>query len=205
MAIGLLFFAAIGLLEYRILDGKFKKLSDYRITDLGLNLSDYQISDSEKSIGCPLLVIIPLLQQPRSCKEKESYLSTHSNAKWLKYDKLLFTLCIITNWITRLLWILISPSHLLITWITMTSCILYTNCTMPALLTLTYIILFLLHYPFVHFLFSICNPNHAPHIYSTVFVILWSYICICRLTWGQQYCPFMEFRQPYHFSYSCVQ
>ncbi len=40
-------------IEYRI--GEFKKLSDYRISDLGLNLSDYRISDSEKTIGCPPL------------------------------------------------------------------------------------------------------------------------------------------------------
>jgi hypothetical protein len=40
MAIGLLFFSAIGLLdiEYRI--GDFKKLPDYRISDQGLNLSN---------------------------------------------------------------------------------------------------------------------------------------------------------------------
>jgi hypothetical protein len=30
--------------------GKFKKFLDYRISDLGLNLSDYWISDSEKNI-----------------------------------------------------------------------------------------------------------------------------------------------------------
>jgi hypothetical protein len=40
-------------IEYQI--GKFKKLSDYMISDLGLNLSDYQITDSEKTIGCPPL------------------------------------------------------------------------------------------------------------------------------------------------------
>jgi hypothetical protein len=39
--------------EYRI--GELKKPSDYRISDLGLNLSDYRISDSEKTIGCPPL------------------------------------------------------------------------------------------------------------------------------------------------------
>jgi hypothetical protein len=33
-------------IEYRI--GELKKLSDYRISDQGLNLSDYRISDSEK-------------------------------------------------------------------------------------------------------------------------------------------------------------
>ncbi len=40
-------------IEYRI--GEFKKLSDYRISDQGLNLSDYRISDSKKTIGCPPL------------------------------------------------------------------------------------------------------------------------------------------------------
>jgi hypothetical protein len=43
-------------IEYRI--GEFKKLTDYRISDQGLNLSDYLIiliSDSEKTIGCPPL------------------------------------------------------------------------------------------------------------------------------------------------------
>jgi hypothetical protein len=38
MAIGLLFFPAIGLSEYRI--GEFEKISENRISDLGLNLSD---------------------------------------------------------------------------------------------------------------------------------------------------------------------
>jgi hypothetical protein len=48
--------------EYRI--GEFKKVSDYRISDQGLNLWDYWISDSKKTIGCP-----PLL----STNEAESY------------------------------------------------------------------------------------------------------------------------------------
>ena len=38
--------------------GKFKKFLDYRISDLGLNLSDYRISDSEKTNGFPPLVFI---------------------------------------------------------------------------------------------------------------------------------------------------
>jgi hypothetical protein len=44
-AIGLSFFLLSNFrdIEYRI--GEFKKLSDYRILDQGLNLSDYQISD----------------------------------------------------------------------------------------------------------------------------------------------------------------
>ncbi len=50
------FFSAIGLSEYRI--GEFKKLFDYQISDLGLKLYDYLISDSEKTIGCPPLVNI---------------------------------------------------------------------------------------------------------------------------------------------------
>ncbi len=56
MTIGLLFFRLSDYrnIEYRI--RKFKKLSDYRISDLGLNLSDYRISDSEKTIGCPPLL-----------------------------------------------------------------------------------------------------------------------------------------------------
>ncbi len=32
-----------------------KKLSDYRISDQGLNLSDHRISDSEKTSSCPPL------------------------------------------------------------------------------------------------------------------------------------------------------
>jgi hypothetical protein len=40
-------------IEYRT--GKFEKLADYRISDQCLNLSDYQISDSQKTIGCPHL------------------------------------------------------------------------------------------------------------------------------------------------------
>ncbi len=40
-------------IEYRI--GEFKELLDYRISDQGLNLSDYLIWDSEKTIGCPPL------------------------------------------------------------------------------------------------------------------------------------------------------
>jgi hypothetical protein len=42
-------------IEYRI--GELKKPSDYRISDQGLNLSDYRITDSEKTIGCPPLLI----------------------------------------------------------------------------------------------------------------------------------------------------
>ncbi len=38
-------------IKYRI--GKFKKLSNYWISDLGLNLSDYRISDSEKNYQLP--------------------------------------------------------------------------------------------------------------------------------------------------------
>jgi hypothetical protein len=41
--------------EYHI--GKFKKLWDYLITDQGLNLADYRISDSEQTISCPPLEI----------------------------------------------------------------------------------------------------------------------------------------------------
>jgi hypothetical protein len=40
--IGLLFFSAIQLSEYGISDAECKKLPDYRISDLGLNLSDYR-------------------------------------------------------------------------------------------------------------------------------------------------------------------
>jgi hypothetical protein len=53
ISIGLLFFL---LSNYRNIEnriGKFKKLLDYRISDLSLNLSDYRISDSEKIIDCP--------------------------------------------------------------------------------------------------------------------------------------------------------
>jgi hypothetical protein len=38
-------------IEYRI--GQLKKVSDYQISDQGLNLSDYWISDSENTSGCP--------------------------------------------------------------------------------------------------------------------------------------------------------
>ena len=54
MAIGLLFFPANELSEYRISYWRIQEtigLSD--IGNQGLNLSDYQISDSEKTIGCP--------------------------------------------------------------------------------------------------------------------------------------------------------
>jgi hypothetical protein len=54
ISIGLLFFL---LSNYRNIEnriGKFKKLLDYRISDLGLNLSEYRISDSEKTIDCLL-------------------------------------------------------------------------------------------------------------------------------------------------------
>ncbi len=54
MAIKLLFLFCYKNIEYRI--GEFKKLSDNRISDLGLNLPDYQILDSEKTIGCSPLV-----------------------------------------------------------------------------------------------------------------------------------------------------
>jgi hypothetical protein len=43
MAIGLLFSSAIGLLDFRNIEyriGEFKKLSDYQLSDQGLNLSD---------------------------------------------------------------------------------------------------------------------------------------------------------------------
>jgi hypothetical protein len=39
------------LTEYSI--GEFKKLSDYRISDQGLNLSDYRISDKKKNYRLP--------------------------------------------------------------------------------------------------------------------------------------------------------
>jgi hypothetical protein len=45
-------------IEYQI--GEFKKLSDNGIFDLGLNLLDYQILDSEKTISCPPLVSVQL-------------------------------------------------------------------------------------------------------------------------------------------------
>ncbi len=43
-------------IEFRI--GEFKKLSDYRISDQGLNLSDFQILDFEKTISCPPLLTV---------------------------------------------------------------------------------------------------------------------------------------------------
>ncbi len=62
MAIGLFFFLLSNYwnIQYRI--GEFKKLSEYQISDLGLNLSDYRISDSEKTIGCPPLFILYVRQ-----------------------------------------------------------------------------------------------------------------------------------------------
>ncbi len=55
LAIELYFFLLLNdwNIEYRI--GEFKKLSDYQISDQGLNLSDYRIS--EKTIGCPPRVL----------------------------------------------------------------------------------------------------------------------------------------------------
>jgi hypothetical protein len=47
------------LLYYRNIEhqpGKFEKLSDYRIREESLNLSDYRISDSHKTIGLPALL-----------------------------------------------------------------------------------------------------------------------------------------------------
>jgi len=49
MDIGLLFFPAIGLSEYRISDWRIlETIADFRISDRGLNLSDCRISDSQK-------------------------------------------------------------------------------------------------------------------------------------------------------------
>jgi hypothetical protein len=42
-------------IEYQI--GEFEKLSDYQISDQGPSLSDYWISDSQKTSGCPPLTI----------------------------------------------------------------------------------------------------------------------------------------------------
>jgi hypothetical protein len=42
-------------IEYRI--GEFKKLWDYWISHQGLKLSEYRISDTENTIGCPPLLI----------------------------------------------------------------------------------------------------------------------------------------------------
>jgi hypothetical protein len=56
MDIGLLF---IMLLYYRNIEhwpGKFEKLSDYRIWEESLNLSDYRISDTQKTINFPALL-----------------------------------------------------------------------------------------------------------------------------------------------------
>jgi hypothetical protein len=43
------------LLKYWISDWQIQETIDYRILDLGLNLLDYQIADSEKIINCPPL------------------------------------------------------------------------------------------------------------------------------------------------------
>jgi hypothetical protein len=56
MDIGLLF---IMLLYYRNIvhrPGKFEKLSDYRIWEESLNLSDYRMSDTQKTISFPALL-----------------------------------------------------------------------------------------------------------------------------------------------------
>ncbi len=59
MAIGLLFFQLSDYwnIEYRI--GDFKKLSDYRVSDQGLNLSDYRISDSDPPLRIRNLTCAP--------------------------------------------------------------------------------------------------------------------------------------------------
>ncbi len=58
IAIGLWFFFQSNYrnIKYRI--GEFKKLSDCPISDQNLDLFDYRISDSEKTIGCPPLAIL---------------------------------------------------------------------------------------------------------------------------------------------------
>jgi hypothetical protein len=48
-------YQTIGILNNYCL-GDFNKLLDYRISDQGLNLSNFRISASEKTIGCPPLV-----------------------------------------------------------------------------------------------------------------------------------------------------
>jgi hypothetical protein len=49
MAIILLFFSVIRLSENRILDLIILETLDYRISDQGLNLSDYRILDSQNA------------------------------------------------------------------------------------------------------------------------------------------------------------
>jgi hypothetical protein len=57
MAIGLCFFMLSNYLNIKYRIGEFKKLSDYRILDQGLNLSDNRISDSENTSVCPPLLL----------------------------------------------------------------------------------------------------------------------------------------------------
>ncbi len=52
------FFLLSNYLNIKYCIGEFKKLSDYGIPDQGLNLSDYWILDSEKTIVCPPLAIV---------------------------------------------------------------------------------------------------------------------------------------------------
>jgi hypothetical protein len=66
-------------IEHRI--GEFKKLSEYRISDLGLNLSDYRISDSEKTIGCPLWKRGPFAHKP-TVRPLQCY-HAHADLIWL--------------------------------------------------------------------------------------------------------------------------
>jgi hypothetical protein len=66
-------------IEYWI--GEFKKLADYRILDLGLNLLDYWISESEKAIGClPLICTVYL-----AVLGSERYPSMDSHSCWVLF------------------------------------------------------------------------------------------------------------------------
>jgi hypothetical protein len=57
MAIALSFISAIDYQNIEDRIGQFKKLSDYRISDQGLNVSDYRILHSAKISGCPSLTV----------------------------------------------------------------------------------------------------------------------------------------------------
>jgi hypothetical protein len=56
-AIGLSFFLLSNYQTIKYGTGVFEKLSDFRISDQGHNLSDYRILDSQKTMGCPPLIL----------------------------------------------------------------------------------------------------------------------------------------------------
>ncbi len=72
--------------EYRI--GKFKKLSDYRILDLGLNLSEYLILDSEKPAVAHLCIPDSKVELQKSLEWSYIYLCLASHHYLLYFVRL---------------------------------------------------------------------------------------------------------------------